>query len=67
MSYCDGITDTALKVISWNCQKLLRLNLKWCKNITRDGINSIETTCKTLEQLDLSGMNRQPYWPLPMP
>ena len=65
LSYCDSITDIGLKIISLNCTKLQRLNLKWCKSITQDGIINLEEVCKTLQHLDISGMYRQPYWPLP--
>ena len=55
-SYCIG--GVAVESIGRNCERLKKLNLRHCHNITDAGLNAVAAGCPLLQCLDIEQMAR---------
>lgn len=56
LNYC-GISDLSLSMIGRTLIKLKTLHLRWCRDITGEGVQDVVYGCSKLEVLDISGCN----------
>lgn len=54
MDKCVGISDVGLAKIAVGCERLERLSLKWCMEISDLGVDLLCKKCFGLKALDVS-------------